>query len=132
MNWGKVAMAGVASGIAVSVYNFLVHGMIMAATYEKYAVFTKEEANPIYFVFIAVVIGLCVAAFFAKTRKCWDDGPMGGVVFGCWLGIAVFFAGFINPLVLEGFPYFLSWCWGTIYLIQYVLYGAVCGAIIKK
>jgi len=37
-----------------------------------------------------------------------------------------------NPLVLEGFPYFLSWCWGAITMIDSVILGAVLGAMYKS
>jgi hypothetical protein len=55
----------------------------------------------------------------------------GGMTFGFWLGLVAFFATFYNPLIFQGFPYFLSWCWGAITLIGWLVYGAIVGAMYK-
>ena len=39
---------------------------------------------------------------------------------------------FYNTLVLDGFPYFLSWCQGGANLIGAVVLGAALGAVIKQ
>jgi len=57
---------------------------------------------------------------------------MGGVAFGFLLGLVYFFQPFYNPLVIQGFPYHLAWCWGGVNLIDSVLFGATVGLIIKK
>lgn len=36
MNWMKVVIAGVVGGVAVNLYNWLMHGFIMGSTYMKY------------------------------------------------------------------------------------------------
>ena len=53
-------------------------------------------------------------------------------MFGFWLGLVAFFSPFYDSLVIEGFPYFLSWCWGGANLISLVIFGAVIGAIYKS
>ena len=71
------------------------------------------------------------AVIFARTRSSWSTGVGGGVTFGFWLGLFGFFAQFFNPLVIEGFPYYMGWCWGGINLIVALVLGATLGAIIK-
>ncbi|MGB6002801.1 MAG: hypothetical protein WBI00_20175, partial [Thermoanaerobaculia bacterium] len=89
-------------------------------------------AHPAHFFLVAIVIGIAAAILFARTRGSWPAGIKGGVIFGLFLGCVLFFQSFYNPLVLEGFPYYLSWCWGGIKLIDSVIFGAVVGAIYKS
>ncbi len=132
MSWTKVIAAGVVGGVVVAVANFIMHGFIMAATYMKYEVFDVEPANPVWFFVIPVLMGIPAAAIFGKTRSMWADGIAGGLTFGFWVGMISFFAQFYNPLVVKGFPYYLSWCWGGISLIGFLVFGVVIGLIYKR
>jgi hypothetical protein len=133
MNWTRVILGGLAAGIVTNLADFVTHGMIMANTYKKYdQVFSQTQANPAKFFAISMAVGVFVAILFAKTRASWPEGVKGGLAFGFWFGLAMFFMNFYNPLVIAGFPYFLSWCWGGIGLIDGLVAGAVLGAIIKR
>ncbi len=131
MNWIKIIITGVVGGVVIWVYNFLMHGLIMGKTYEKYEVF-RMDGSPVYFVLVMVLIAFFGALLFAKTRSSWADGIKGGIIFGLFIGLFLFFYQFMNVLVIEGFPYHLSWCWGGIVLIGWVVFGAVAGLLIKK
>ena len=133
MNWNRVLGAGVVSGIVVNLVDFVLHGQVMAATYKKYdTVFRQTEANPLHFFAVAIAIGIFGAMLFARTRSSWAEGWKGGATFGLFLGLALFFHNFYNPLVIADFPYYLSWCWGGIGVIDGVVGGAVMGAIVKR
>ena len=132
MNWQKALLAGVVAGIAMSVAEFVMHGMIMANTYSKYPVFSQEQANPLHFVLVAVCISLFAAILFGKTRRCWADGLQGGATYGLFLGLIVFWVRFYDALVYEGYPYYLSWCQGGINLIVALVAGSVMGLIYKR
>ena len=126
VNWAKVTIAGVAAGVVVSLVNYLLYGVIMADTYRTYSqVFSQEQASPLYFFGVSIAIAFFFAVLFAKTRNCWAAGAKGGMVYGFWLGMVAYFANFYDPLVLDGFPYYLAWCHGGIGLIGAVVGGAV-------
>lgn len=134
MNWTKAVIAGAVGGLVNSVYEFVMHGIIMRDTYmARPELFGSEEGGgPIWFTLVAVVVGIAGGLLFAKTRNSWAAGVKGGATFGFWLGLVAFFAQFYNPLVFPEFPYYLSWCWGGITLIGTVIFGAVAGAIYKE
>ena len=132
MNWMKVFITGIIGGIAVCAYNYCVHTFIMGSTYGKYDLFRQEAPNPIWFFVVSIAIGIAGALLFAKTRGSWPEGLKGGLKFGLIVGLIVFFYQFFNPLTLEGFPYHLSWCWGSIELIGWLIFGVVAGLMIKK
>ncbi len=133
MKWTRIVLGGIAAGIVVNLADFVMHGQIMAATYKAHPdVFTQTQASPLAFGAIAIAMALCVAVLFAKTRQSWGAGWRGGLTFGFFLGLAMFFVNFYFPLVIAGFPYYLGWCWGGISLIDSMVGGAVLGAIIQK
>jgi hypothetical protein len=129
---GKTLLGGIVAGIAMMVANFVMHGVIMADTYRRYAnVFTQEESGPAWFALVSVLIGLALAILFARTRRVWAAGLVGGVTFGILVGATHFFMNFYDALVYEGFPYYLAWCHGGMDLIAYALGGALLGVVIK-
>lgn len=132
MNWSKAIIAGVVGGVVQTLANYVMHRVIMAETYMKYSVFTQEQANPAHFFLIGICVAIMAAILFGKTRDSWGEGLRGGATYGFFLGLVAFFTPFYNSLVFEGFPYFMSWCWAGIYLIGFVILGAVLGAIMKK
>lgn len=133
MNWTRIVAAGLAAGIATNVADFVMHGTIMAATYQRYTqVFSQTPANPAWFTLVSVCIGVAAAILFGRTRSAWAPGWRGGLTYGFFLGLVGFFPGFYNSLVFEGFPYYLSWCWGGITMIDSLIGGAVLGAIVKR
>ena len=132
MNLTKALIAGTAAAIAMWLADYVMHGVMMGPTYAKYPIFSQEPPNPFMFLFIAVFLGIAAALLFAKTRKCWADGVTGGATFGFFLGLVAFFPNFYFWLVLEGFPYFLGWCWGGINLIDFVIAGVVLALIYRQ
>lgn len=131
MNWGKILLTGVAGGVVLWLYSFVMHGLIMGGTYAKYTTLFIQEGNPVWFLVVQVCMGTAVAMIFAKTRGSWGEGIKSGVTFGAFIGLVSFFAQFYNPLIYQEFPYFLAWCWGGINLIGWMVFGAVATFIIK-
>ena len=129
---GKTLVGGILAGLVMMVANFVMHGVIMADTYTRYAdVFTQEGGNPAWFAVVSVLIGVVLAILFRRTRRTWASGVVGGIVFGLLVGATHFFMNFYDALVYEGFPYYLAWCHGGMDLIAYALGGATLGAVVK-
>lgn len=131
MNWDKIVIGGALGGVVVMIYNIIVHGFILGATYTDHPAFRQEQANPLWFLLISVVIGIAGALLFAKSRSSWSPGVKGGAIFGFFIGLTYFFTPFYNPLVINAFPYYLAWCWGGIDLVGWVIYGAIAALFIK-
>jgi hypothetical protein len=133
MNWSRILLGGAAAGVVTWLADFVMHGLILGGTYQRYPqVFSQTQKSPAWFLLVSVCIGLTVALLLAKTRSMWAAGAKGGATYGFFLGLVGFFPSFYYPLVIDGMPYFLAWCWGGITLIDSVLAGAVLGTIIKR
>ena len=132
MNWTRIALAGLAAGIVTWISDFVLHGMVMGPTYQRLSqVFSQTQANPAWFLLISFTIWLMAALLFARTRSSWAAGFKGGLSFGFFLGLVIFFQRFYDPLVIDGYPYYLAWCQGGISMIDSLLAGAVIGSIVK-
>ena len=131
MNWTRIAMAGVAAGVATWLVDFVQHGVIMAPTYKSLGSLFAVTANPAWFLVVAITICFMAALLFARTRGSWAAGWKGGATFGFFLGLVVFFQSFYAPLMLDGYPYYLAWCEGGMSMIDSVVAGAVIGALVK-
>ena len=132
MNWTKVIAAGVAAGIVMWLTDFVMHGVLLRATYEKHSTVFAPDGNPLWFLVLSVLIATLATALFAKTRSSWGQGFGGGATYGFWMGLVAFFTNFYPSLVINGFPYFLSWCWGGAGLITAVIAGGVIGVVYKN
>jgi hypothetical protein len=133
MNWTRIGLAGVSAGIVTWISDFVLHGIVMSATYQRLSqVYTQTQSNPALFLVVAVAIGLMAALLFARTRGSWAAGWKGGLSFGLFLGLVLFFQRFYDPLVIDGFPYYLSWCQGGISMIDSLLAGATIGCVMKS
>jgi hypothetical protein len=133
MNWMRIALGGIAAGVVTWISDFVLHGVVMGPTYTRLdEVFSQTPANPVWFLLISATIAFMAALLFARTRGSWAPGWKGGLTFGFFLGLVVFFQRFYDPLVIEGFPYHLAWCQGGIGMIDSLLAGTVIGAIVKS
>ena len=132
MNSTRALITGLVGGVVLWIVSFVLHGLVLGGTYMKYPVFTQEPANPAWFLFIEILIAIPAAMIFARTRASWAPGIAGGLVFGFWIGLFGGFAQFFNPLILEGFPYYLSWCWFGVNVISSLVLGAVFGVMIRR
>lgn len=129
----KTWIAAVVGGIVSCFVSFLLHGFVMASAYTRWdEVFSQEQANPVWFFAIAIVVALPAAYLFSRTRDKWQAGLSGGLCFGALVGAVIGFTQFYWPLIILGFPYYLSWCWLGIDLITYSAMGAAFSFFIKK
>jgi len=131
MNWSKAVTAGAAGGVVLAVYEFIMHGVIMGNTYRSMPNVFRQDTNPMWFPVVAIVMSITAALLFARSRSAWGAGAKGGMTFGFFLGLVAFASMFYTPLVQVGFPYYLTWCWGSISLIGWVIFGAVAGSLYK-
>jgi hypothetical protein len=132
MNWSRAALAAVVGGVVMWILGFVLHGLIMSSTYMKYPdLFVQENGNPFVFLIVELFIAFPAAVIFARTRGSWSPGLGGGLAFGFWLGLVGSFAQLFNPIVFQGFPYYLGWCWWGINLITALGLGATLGLVIR-
>ena len=134
MNWSRAVVAGLVAGVAQTAVNFVLHGLVLTVTYEGQAAFVQEDdpANTVWFLLVALVIGVVAALFFAASRQSWQAGVKGGLHFGILLGAVVGFQQFYLTLVINDFPYHVAWTWLGVEIISFGIGGMVLGAMYKR
>ena len=133
MNWTKIGIGAVVGGIVIWLIDFVSHGFLLADAYTRMPIFQVDEAaNPVMFLLVSICIAGAAAILFARTRQSWEAGAGGGATYGFFIGLVGIFPFFYHPMVLNGWPYYLSWCWAGITMIDSVVLGAILGVIYPR
>lgn len=136
MNWGRAIGAGLAAGFVQNIANFVMHGLVLGGMYLDQPAFVQEPENMamqvVWFLVIALVLGVVASLLFASSRQSWQPGMKGGLHFGVLLGAVVGFQQFYLTLVVNDFPYHVAWLWLAVDVISFGIGGIVLGAVYKR
>ena len=136
MNWGRAIGAGLAAGFVQNIANFVMHGLVLGGMYLDQPAFVQEPDNMamqiVWFLVIALVLGVVASLLFASSRQSWQPGAKGGLHFGVLLGAVVGFQQFYLTLVVNDFPYHVAWLWLAVDVISFGIGGLVLGAVYKR
>ncbi|MDE2690336.1 MAG: hypothetical protein OXI49_07445 [Acidobacteriota bacterium] len=136
MNWGRAIGAGLAAGFVQNIANFVMHGLVLGGMYLDQPAFVQEPDNMamqiVWFLVIALVLGVVASLLFASSRQSWQPGAKGGLHFGVLLGAVVGFQQFYLTLVVNDFPYHVAWLWLAVDVISFGIGGIVLGAVYKR
>lgn len=136
MNWGRAIGAGLAAGFVQNIANFVMHGLVLGGMYLDQPAFVQEPENMamqvVWFLVIALVLGVVASLLFASSRQSWQPGMKGGLHFGVLLGAAIGFQQFYLTLVVNDFPYHVAWIWLGVDIISFGIGGMVLGAVYKR
>lgn len=133
MKSGKFWLAVLAAGVAVSIFDFLVHGVWLASTYKSMPDVFRQTENPTWFIVGDFVAVLVFAWFYDKVYASFGGGVKGGAMYGLYAGILVSFPTWVFiHLMFDGFPYGLSWTMTFLGIAWGVIAGAVIGAMYRK
>ena len=136
MNWGRAVGAGLAAGFVQNIVNFVLHGLVLGGMYVDQPAFVQEPDDMamqiVWFLVIALVLGVVASLLFASSRQSWQPGAKGGLHFGVLLGAVVGFQQFYLTLVVSDFPYHVAWIWLGVEIISFGVGGMVLGAVYKR
>ena len=136
MNWGRAIGAGLAAGFVQNIANFVMHGLVLGGMYLDQPAFVQEPDNMamqiVWYLVIALVLGVVASLLFASSRQSWQPGAKGGLHFGVLLGAVVGFQQFYLTLVVNDFPYHVAWIWLGVDIISFGIGGMVLGAVYKR
>ncbi len=136
MNWGRAIGAGLAAGFVQNIANFVMHGLVLGGMYLDQPAFVQEPDSMamqiVWFLVIALVLGVVASLLFASSRQSWQPGVKGGLHFGVLLGAVVGFQQFYLTLVVNDFPYHVAWLWLAVDVISFGIGGMVLGAVYKR
>jgi hypothetical protein len=130
VNVKKLVLAAIAVGIAVNVFDFVVHGLLLGSTYASLPEVFRQENNVGWLVALDFLMALVFVWVYVRVRASFAPGATGGAAFGLYAGVLLGFPmQLFAVLMYEGFPYWLSWAWVVHAIAWGVLAGAVAGAV---
>jgi len=131
MNLRKCLTIGLVVGIVSSVFDFVVHGNLLASYYAQ-APF-RQDAPMAWMIVSAFVSAFVFAWVYLKVAGSFAPGVSGGATMGFYAGVLVNFPFMIVlHLMFQNFPYALSWIWIIAGIVFYVIAGAIAGAMNRK
>ena len=131
MNLKKCLIIGIVVAMVAVAFDVIVHGVLLAGYYTQ-APF-RQDSNLAWMIVSNIFAGMVFAWVYLKVAGSFAPGVSGGVTMGFYAGVLVNFpSAIVLNLVLQNFPYALSWLWVIAGIVFYVVAGAVAGALNKK
>jgi hypothetical protein len=131
MNIKKCLIIGIVVGIVGVVFDAVVHGGLLANYYTQ-APF-RQDTSMAWVIVSNVAAGLVFAWVYLKVAGSFAPGVSGGITMGFYAGVLVNFpSAILLNVLLQNFPYALSWSWVVAGIVFYVMAGAIAGALNRK
>ena len=127
----RVILAVIAVFFAWAVMDFIIHGVLLAATYEATAELWRpmeEMKMPLmYFVTLVSAVAFVMIYELLISPKSVGVGLQFGITLGLAFGIGMGF----GTYSVQAIPLSLAWTWFIGTLAETTVAGAIAGAIIK-
>ena len=121
----------VAVFVAWSILDFILHGVLLRATYEATASLWRpmDQMNMPLMYFVTLVFSACFVLIYGLLvgQKSLASGVRLGVLFGLATGVSMGFGSYTFMPI----PLALAWSWFLGSWIEAIAAGAIVGAIIK-
>jgi hypothetical protein len=129
MRLQKILLAALAAGIAVNIYDFLVHDVLLQGPlYSHLTSFFRPDASVPLLAVTDFVTALVFVWVYDRVQGAFPAGPKGGATFGLYAGVLVGFPTWIMcNLLITGFTYELAWVWTVVGLGWGLVAGACAG-----
>ena len=130
MNVKKCLTIGLVLGIVANIIDFVVQGNLLAGYYAG-PPFRQDNNIPLFIVgdFVAALV---FTWFYLRFAASVPAGAAGGATLGVYAGVLISFpTNIFLHLVIQGFPYALSWIWTIYGIVLYVVLGAIAGVLNK-
>ena len=127
----KWLVIGIVVAIVGIVFDVIVPGSLLAGYYTQ-APF-RQDASMAWMTVSNLVAGLVFAGVYLKVAGSFAPGVSGGAMMGLYAGVLVNFpSAIVLNLIVQGFPYALSWSWVASGIVFYVVAGAIAGGLNRK
>lgn len=131
MNLKRLLVSGIAAGVVVNVYDYLVHGVLLKEAMAGPPF--RAESNIPWLVAGDFVAAFVLAWVWIRVKGAFGSGWLAGLKGGFCAGLLVNLPGpiFLH-LLIDNFSYHMAWVWIGIGMAWYLLAGAVIGAVDRE
>jgi uncharacterized membrane protein YagU involved in acid resistance len=120
--------------VAMNLLNFLIHAVLLAATYQSEAVASVMRPEQDQMMWVHFVTALVFSFFFTLifSKGYEGKGMIEGVRYGFYVGLMVAVPMAYDSFAVYPVPYSLAIQWFFYGLVQYILLGVVAAAAFGK
>ena len=131
MNWKKFLIAFVVIYIAGLVISIIIHGLILASTYEQLSHIWRPDMDRLMWVqwVTALFLSFFFVYIFAKGYE--GKGIMEGVRYGLVIWAFLSIPSYYGQYVMYPLPYSLVWKWLISDLVMLVILGIIVAVLYK-
>lgn len=128
MNLKRFSIAAILVYVVYQILSFVIHEVILVATYQSLADVWRPEADMHSKQWIFFLTGAIWALFFTciYTKGYEGKGVMEGVRYGLWIGLFISIPRAYEEYVVYSIPYSLALKW----FIYGTLQAMICGAVL--
>ena len=129
MNAKRFVWAAIVVFVASQILEFLIHGVILASTYESLKDLWRPDMESKMWIYpvIGAIWSLLFVYIFVKGRE--GKGVMEGVRFGVVIGLFVGIPMAYGAYAMIDIPYSLALQWWIYTLIECVILGVIAAAV---
>jgi len=130
----KLWLGFVAVYVGLAITDFLIHGVILASTYQSDALKMLWRPDMAGKIWIYYVVYLFIAFFFTLIfSKGWEGKGIGeGVRYGLYMGLLMATPMAYASYAMYPIPYSLALQWFIYGMIQYIILGIIVAAVFGK
>jgi hypothetical protein len=130
----KVLIGAVAVFVALSIFEFVIHGVLLTSSYEatKDLWRSLDEMNARMWMFYVIYafIGLTLSYIFSKGYE--GKGLVEGIRFGFFVGLLMNIPRAYGSFVVMDIPYSLALSWFLYGMVEYLILGAILAMVFGK
>jgi hypothetical protein len=125
-------IAVIVAGIVANIMDFIVQGQLLTNAFYSKIETMRTDVKPIWFI-VGDFVAVLVFAWVLNRLASLFSGAKGCAIAGFYLGVLVNFPTWhFIFLMFKGYPYNLAWI-NTIYgVFEFIVIGAVLGALMTK
>jgi len=133
MNAKQLLRGTIVIWIVANILDWLLHGLILKSTYDSITgMVCSTGINPGWFVLGDLIMAFLFTWFYGRVQAGFEKSPKGAMMYGLILAIVVSIPGNMYlAIMVNGFPYWLSWAVTLATIIQFSIYGYILGMLTK-
>ncbi|MDD8017684.1 MAG: hypothetical protein PHP42_04870 [Bacteroidota bacterium] len=128
----KVLIGAAAVFVAMMVFDFIVHGVLLASAYKETASLWRPDMQSMMWIYW--VIGLVGSFFFSFifSKGYEGKGIAEGVRYGLYIGIWMSIGMAYGTYGMIAIPYYMALQWFIYGIIEYVIFGIILALVFGK
>jgi hypothetical protein len=131
MNTKRWIISSIVIFIAVQIFDYVEHGLILSGAYEPLLGIWRADMNSVMWIMYVTSLIFAFLFVYIFSKGYEGKGILEGVRYGLLIGLLMVGIGIFNQYVIYPIPFSLAIQWFIYGMVRYGLYGIIAAAIYK-